>query len=66
MVVDDKWMAALEAAIHGEMDRVSRQLTRRVKEMAERYATPLPEMENHVAELDARVHDHLEKMGFRW
>ena len=31
LVVDDKWLAALDAAIHGEMDRVSQQLTQRVK-----------------------------------
>ena len=42
LVVDDKWLAALDAAIHGEMDRVSQQLTQRVKELAERYETPLP------------------------
>ena len=36
-MVDDKWLAALDAAIHGEMDRVSQQLTQRVKELAERY-----------------------------
>ncbi len=29
LVVDDKWLAALDAVIHGEMDRVSQQLTRR-------------------------------------
>ena len=40
LVVDDKWLAALDAAIHGEMDRVSQQLTQRVKELAERYETP--------------------------
>ena len=44
LVVDDKWLAALDAAIHGEMDRVSQQLTQRVKELAERYETPLPQM----------------------
>ena len=43
-MVDDKWLAALDAAIHGEMDRVSQQLTQRVKELAERYETPLPQM----------------------
>jgi type I restriction enzyme M protein len=36
--------AALDAAIHGEMDRVSQQLTHRVKELAERYETPMPQM----------------------
>jgi type I restriction enzyme M protein len=64
LVVEDKWLAALEAAIHGEMDRVSRQLTQRVKELAERYETPLPQMVSRVAELEAKVNRHLAKMGF--
>jgi type I restriction enzyme M protein len=66
LVVDDKWMATLDAAIHGEMDRVSQQLTQRVKELAERYETPLPQMTNRVAELEAKVNQHLERMGFSW
>ena len=43
LVVDDKWLAALDAAIHGEMDRISQALTQRVKELAERYETPMPQ-----------------------
>ena len=66
MVVEDKWFAALDAAIHGEMDRVSQTLTRRVKELAERYEAPLPQMVDRVAELEARVNRHLEKMGYAW
>jgi len=64
LVVEDKWLAALDAAIHGEMDRVSQQLTQRVKDLAERYETPLPQMVGHVAELEAKVNRHLAKMGF--
>lgn len=66
LLVDDKWLAALDAAILGEMDRVSRQLTSRVKELAERYETPLPEMAGRVAELEKRVQGHLATMGFSW
>ncbi|HEV3460111.1 MAG TPA: class I SAM-dependent DNA methyltransferase [Thermoanaerobaculia bacterium] len=66
VVVDDKWLAALDATIHGEMDRVSQQLTRRVKELAERYETPLPKMVSRVSELEAKVNHHLEVMGFSW
>ena len=65
-MVDDKWLAALDTAIHGEMDRVSQQLTQRVKELAERYETPMPQMVGRVAELEAKVNGHLEKMGFAW
>ena len=64
LVVDDKWMAALEAVIHGETDRISQQLTQRVKELAERYETPLPDLNKRVAELEAKVNRHLAKMGF--
>ncbi|MFB1478784.1 type I restriction-modification system subunit M [Corallococcus sp. RDP092CA] len=66
LVVDDKWLAALDAAIHGEMERVSEQLTQRVKELAERYETPLPPMAASVAALEAKVNSHLERMGFAW
>ncbi len=66
LVVDDKWLAALDAAIHGEMDRVSQQLTQRVKELAERYESPLPQMVKYVADLEAKVNQHLERMGFAW
>ena len=66
LVVDDKWLATLDAAIHGEMDRVSQQLTQRVKELAERYETPMPRMVGRAAELEAKVNGHLEKMGFAW
>jgi len=64
LVVDDKWCGALDAAIHGEMDRVSQELTRRVKELAERYETTLLELSDRVEELEAKVKNHLEKMGF--
>ena len=66
LAVDDKWLAALDAAVQREMERVSQQLTRRVKELAERYETPLPEMQSRVAELEARVTSHLLEMGFSW
>ena len=66
LVVDDKWLAALDTAIHGEMDRVSQQLTQRVKELTERYETSLPKMLCRAAELEAKVNRHLRDMGFSW
>ena len=64
LVVDDKWLTTLDTAIHGEMDRISQALTQRVKELAERYETPMPQLGNHVAEMEAKVNRHLERMGF--
>ncbi len=66
LVVDDKWLATLDAAIHGEMDRISQQLTQRVKQLAERYETPVPQINQRVLELEAKVNGHLQKMGFAW
>jgi type I restriction enzyme M protein len=42
LVVEDKWMAKLQEAIAGEVDRISQGLTQRVKVLAERYDKPLP------------------------
>ncbi|MDD2712608.1 MAG: type I restriction-modification system subunit M, partial [Simplicispira sp.] len=64
LVVEDKWMAALEATVQGEVDRISQTLTRRVGELAERYATPLPALARQVDALQALVDAHLAKMGF--
>ena len=66
LVVEDKWLAVLDTAIHGEMDRISQTLTQRVKELAERYETPLPELAASVAALEKKVNRHLAKMGFSW
>jgi type I restriction enzyme M protein len=66
IVVEDKWLANIAAAIHGEMDRISQNLARRVKELAERYETTLPEAICKVDELEKKVNAHLQKMGFSW
>jgi type I restriction enzyme M protein len=64
LVVDDKWLARIGAAVAGEIDRVSQGLTQRVKVLAERYEVPLPELVSQVEELEARVAGHLVRMGF--
>jgi type I restriction enzyme M protein len=66
LVVDDKWLAALAAAVQSELDRVSQALTGRIRELAERYAVPLPQLTDEVAALAARVDKHLKKMGAMW
>jgi type I restriction enzyme M protein len=66
LVVDGKWMARLQAAVQGELERVSQTLTGRIRELAERYVTPLPQLEHEVATLAARIDEHLAKMGALW
>jgi type I restriction enzyme M protein len=63
LVVDHKWLATLAAVVQGELDRVSQTLTSRIRELAERYATPLPQLTDQVAKLASRVEEHLEIMG---
>ncbi len=66
LVVDDKWMAHLAAAVQGELDRVSQTLTGRIRQLAERYATPLPQLTDEVERLAARVEEHLKRMEVVW
>jgi type I restriction enzyme M protein len=66
LVVDDKWLAALAGDVQGELDRVSQTLTGRIRQLAERYATPLPQLTNDVFVLTRRVDEHLKAMGSVW
>ena len=66
LVVEDKWLGMLAAAVQGELDRVSQTLTGRIRQLAERYAMPLPQLTDDVAALAARVDGHLKKMGAVW
>lgn len=66
LVVDDKWMAMIREKIHGEMNRISQALTTRVKELVERYETPLPMQTKTAVNLEEKVITHLKRMGFSW
>jgi type I restriction enzyme M protein len=37
-----------------------------VKELAERYESTLPNLTHQVADLEKKVAQHLERMGFTW
>jgi hypothetical protein len=63
LAVDDKWLATLAAAVQGELDRVSHTLTGRIRELAERYVTPLPQLTDELAALAGHVDGHLRCFG---
>jgi type I restriction enzyme M protein len=63
---EEKWMRGIELRIKNEMDNISHRLTQRIKELAQQYETPLPELSAKVDELSAKVDAHLEKMEFSW
>ncbi len=66
LVVDDKWLATLSADVQTELDRISQALTVRITELAERYATPMPQIAGEMDALSDKVDAHLERMGFAW
>jgi type I restriction enzyme M protein len=66
LVVEDKWQATLEQLVEAEIERVTQQLTNRVKELEERYEEPLPVVVQEVEVLSANVDKHLKAMGLEW
>ena len=63
LVVKAKWVASIRSALDSEVQRLTQQLAGRVKELEERYASPLPELEREVEEFSVKVEGHLKKMG---
>ena len=64
LVVEKRWMEELAIRVLGEIDRLSQTLAGRVKELAERYAEPMPGILEDVEKLTKKVAKHLSKMGF--
>ncbi|TLP79755.1 type I restriction-modification system subunit M [Maribacter sp. ACAM166] len=66
LVVDDKWLTTISAAMQSEIDSISQRLTGRIKELAERYENTLGQLDTSNTELEEKVAGHLEKMGLVW
>ncbi|HRL52692.1 MAG TPA: N-6 DNA methylase [Acidovorax temperans] len=66
LVINDKWLARLAADLQSEIDRVGQTLTARIRELAERYAAPMPQLVKDVSLLSAKVDEHLKLMGAVW
>jgi len=66
LTVDDKWFTSVKAGIDGEVQAVAQRLAGRVRELDERYAEPLPTLEQTTADLGSTVAEHLKKMGLAW
>ncbi|MDE0183925.1 MAG: class I SAM-dependent DNA methyltransferase [Candidatus Poribacteria bacterium] len=63
LVVKDKWFSSIQAAVESETERIAQEFAGRVKELEERYATPLPELTHEVMAYSARVEKHLRMMS---
>lgn len=66
LVVVDKWLTTLTEAVCTVVEHISLSLTSRIKELAERYDSPLPQLTREVNVLAGKVDEHLKKMGFVW
>ncbi len=64
IVVQEKWLAAIAAAIEAEVEARTEHLTARVRVLTERYGHTLPEMAEGFGTLESKVTDHLRAMGF--
>lgn len=66
LVLVHKWEAHLQNCLQQEQERISQNLTQRIKQLAERYATTLPELTVSLNEAESKVKAHLQKMGLVW
>ena len=66
LVVEYKWMGALQEGVRNVVDELSQRLTGRIQVLAERYKETLPVLSGDVGKLAKRVEGHLKKMGFVW
>ena len=64
LVVNDKWLAALRRRLLGEMDAVTAAIAADVRELHNRYASTLSDIEAQVAAAETSVVNHLKDMGF--
>ena len=66
LVVDDKWCASIEAAIADALQRLTQLLAGRVRQLTQRYARPLSEIEIEVEELTTKAAAHITRMGLSY
>lgn len=63
LVVEDKWFAAILAAVESEIQRLMQTLAGRVRELEGRYAVKLSTLNHRTDQLTQSVEAHLKNMG---
>jgi len=66
LVIEEKWIASISKKIKEIYSAISHRLSERITELAERYESTLPGLEQEVIDYEAKVKSHLERMGFDW
>ena len=66
LVVDDKWCTSIKAAIADELQQLTQLLAGRVRQLTQRYARPLSEIEIEVEEITTKAAAHITRMGLSY
>lgn len=66
IVVNAKWFASIEMQIIEEIERVTQNLSNRVKTLEQRYSKTLPFLTEDVSNYTDLVEGHLKRMGLSW
>lgn len=65
LLVDGKWLSAVEAVVSHELDRVVENLVSRLEQLWRRYSETAETIDRTVAELTARIHAHIDTLGMQ-
>lgn len=63
LVLDDKWVATIRDRIIGEVNALTFALVSRIRELGERYAETIEKLNESLADLEARIDEHLTALG---
>ena len=66
LVLHKKWYATWMSNLEDEIERVTANLTNRIKLLEERYSIPLKEIDKDVKKNELKVKEHLKAMGLTW
>ena len=66
IVIQDKWLVSINQSIDDEIERISHNLTGRIKQLIKRYDDPMSNLTKDLQTLTVKTNVHLNKMGFRW
>jgi len=64
IVVERKWLENVYKRIQAETNHISQTLATRIKDLGERYDTPMPALRQIITECERNISGHLSKMGF--
>jgi type I restriction enzyme M protein len=65
LVLDDKWAASVTGRITGEVNALTLALVSRIRQLGDRYAEAIGDLDAQLAHLEAKVAAHLGDMGVK-